>query len=669
MVLSLVFASAAQGAIANGWLIWPDPPAGSGTSISALSTSDVWTVGTTGNGEISHWNGTSWDPSVQAPTGGYHTQVYGIGAVSASNVWAVGFQYTIGDDTEEALIDHYNGTSWSNTALPDFGSNEIVFDVDGSSASNVWAVGRRYNAAANGGNGAYQTLPLHYNGSSWSLQAGVNTDALTEFTAVSTRSSTDAWAVGVGGAGPGPLVEHWNGSSWSVSPTTNLSHANLNDVYEVSATNVWAVGSDGNQGVLIHWNGSSWSQVAVPGLASGVSSDLTAVNGSSDADIWIGGWKEGSERTSTFAAHYDGANWHFVSTPNPGGLSSSARIRSLSVASPTVAYATGALNGSTFLLRYGSGDFSSHFAFFEGQAAPLGSPVHLNGQLQFSEDANAWGATIHITRTSPDATEIDLPDVQANDQGAFAFDDTPPVRGTYTYTATYDGDASRSGVTTSTQVGVTGTATTLTLTPSARTIKYKGTLTLTAHLDGPAGATVKIMKTGATGTTSLLASGAVDGDGELVATTMLQKDATFQAVYDGDTTHEPDTSAKVAIEVRVAITGTLSGFYGRSGSYRLYHYHAACASQPRYCPKYTVSVKPNKAGRNVALILQIHTRRGWVSGGHAPIRLSRLSKASIRIGYTNTGIIGRLIRVRASYPRDTQNEANTSSWSYLKITR
>src|SRR6185436_16425205 len=101
----------------------PGPDIGNGTlrGVSVSSPSDAWAVGIEhgNNGQepvIEHWNGTSWnivagDASVLA--GGLDDVV----AIASDDVWAVG---ELGHST--SLAEHWDGTSWSVVSTPAPGS-------------------------------------------------------------------------------------------------------------------------------------------------------------------------------------------------------------------------------------------------------------------------------------------------------------------------------------------------------------------------------------------------------------------------------------------------------------------------------------------------------------------------------------------------------------------
>src|SRR5438067_2985569 len=132
------------------WSVVPSPN-GSSTSglsgVAVVSASDIWAVGSSGNQRsggqtlIEHWNGSSWSVVTSANPGSIYNTLYGVTAISATNVWAVGY-YVNTTGVTQTLIEHWNGTSWSvvKSPSPATGNNEL-FSVSAASASSIWAVG------------------------------------------------------------------------------------------------------------------------------------------------------------------------------------------------------------------------------------------------------------------------------------------------------------------------------------------------------------------------------------------------------------------------------------------------------------------------------------------------------------------------------------------------
>ena len=100
-------------------------------------------------------------------------------------------------------------------------------------------------------------------------------------------SANDIWAVGSWGQNGGQgLIEHWDGTNWSVAallPQGTL----LLGVAAQSSRDVWAVGQNVAQTLVEHWNGRRW--VAVPSPSVGTHDTLYAVCVISRNDAWAVG--------------------------------------------------------------------------------------------------------------------------------------------------------------------------------------------------------------------------------------------------------------------------------------------------------------------------------------------------------------------------------------------
>ena len=98
----------------------------------------------------------------------HHQYLYGVSALDATHVWAVG---------EYGTILFFNGTSWSPQTS---GTTANLVSVSALDATHVWAVG------------ASGTI-LFFNGTFWSAQASGTTNNLM---GVSALDATHVWAVG-----------------------------------------------------------------------------------------------------------------------------------------------------------------------------------------------------------------------------------------------------------------------------------------------------------------------------------------------------------------------------------------------------------------------------------------------------------------------------------------
>gem|GEM_PF-1338004 len=179
--------------------------------ITAIDASNIWAVGqiTTSVEQkfIANWNGTKW-ASVSSPP--FPTNVEfleGVSAISASDVWAVG-TYTIPNPEGSPYLNatvHWDGTRWNIVTAPQVDDFlNILADVAAITASDVWAVG--FNGTASG----YEAPEvLHWDGSTWNVVPVPGGSQSTVLLGVAAVSSTDVWAVGETASGKKTLIEHF----------------------------------------------------------------------------------------------------------------------------------------------------------------------------------------------------------------------------------------------------------------------------------------------------------------------------------------------------------------------------------------------------------------------------------------------------------------------------
>ena len=258
---------------------------------------------------------------VSVPATGNNTELNGAYAISSTDAWAVGVQFgAAGVAPPPPVAYHWNGKAWTLTATPSLGVNATLTGVSASGASDVWAVGANL---ANGGYRRGLALYEHWNGTAWSVVPGPGGS----LNAVAAVSTTNAWAVGIGG-----IVEHWDGTAWSAVtvPSPNPSDTfgnNLTAITARSATDVWAVGeftntSFTNSAYALHYDGVSWTvsvlpQPLVTGPSSPVLHGVTAVAAN---DVWAVGENEEVPGLgiTTLIEHWNGSGWSIVPSPTPG---------------------------------------------------------------------------------------------------------------------------------------------------------------------------------------------------------------------------------------------------------------------------------------------------------------------------------------------------------------
>jgi len=292
----------------GGWSIVPSPNATSFmnqlNAVAAISPTDVWAIGigVAPNSPtvalIEHWDGTKWS-LVSSPDAGAF--LFGVTAVSATNVWAVGV------DPTGTVIEHWDGISWQLVKSPSV--DGIFLGVSAQSATDIWAVGELFNG---------DLLTEHWDGSTWQVvpAPGVPNKS-SKFNSVSVLSPTDAWAVGsyIGHGSHAEsysLSEHWDGTAWHIVPTPNVGKFSpLNAVVALSSSNVWAVGNVIDSTLDEHWDGQQWHVVS-PSL-NGQNHSVAAV---SATDIWAVGAALVHFKDQTFTEQWNGSQWQHVRSPN-----------------------------------------------------------------------------------------------------------------------------------------------------------------------------------------------------------------------------------------------------------------------------------------------------------------------------------------------------------------
>jgi hypothetical protein len=227
-----------------------------------------------------------------------------VSALSSSDAWAVGGVVTVPGG---ATTFHWNGTAWSQVSTPALSVFGTLDAVSGASPNDAWAAGSTMPARR-----VHLALYEHWDGTAWSIVPGPGATV----TGLAAVSATNVWAVGSNG-----LVANWNGATWNaVTVPLPTSSASLSGVTATSASNVWAVGSNGASPFALHFDGTSWtlSNLATP---SGVSNPvINAVSATSPNDVWAVG-ENGATTAATVIEHWNGTAWSIVPSPTPNAAS------------------------------------------------------------------------------------------------------------------------------------------------------------------------------------------------------------------------------------------------------------------------------------------------------------------------------------------------------------
>ena len=284
----------------------PAVPGGSLEAIASVPTGQAWAVGSVQakptHPLIMYFDGTRWS-EVAVPAVSVASRLDAVTAVSTTDVWAVGRQ---GLARSTTLIEHWDGMSWSVVQSPDRANspNQYLNGISATTATDAWAVGAYWSPAQH-----YATLVEHWDGKSWKV---VPSPTITALPATTSR------AVASGSVASGTPVA---ASLYSVELFDN----NLSSVSAVSASDVWTAGDYYAAGayrpLVEHWNGTAWQVSLPPGTGSILSIDATA-----SGTVWAFG-----ERSFGGARIWRSINrqWSVVPSPSVGPSQlSAAAIRS-----------------------------------------------------------------------------------------------------------------------------------------------------------------------------------------------------------------------------------------------------------------------------------------------------------------------------------------------------
>jgi hypothetical protein len=301
----------------SGWSIVPSPspdPYGNRlNSVAAVSSTDVWAVGTAGpNSLAEHWNGSMWSvvPTPNPAGSGMQSQLLGVVAITSSDVWAVGFSASPTTDYA-TLTEHWNGSAWVIVPTPNPpGLHTVSLNaVAAISTNDIWAVGG--NPPSQSGYSGQAVLE-HWDGSTWSI-VGNPPSTATWFASsrfgLAPVASNDVWAIGNFDS------FHWNGAAWSVVQGAQSTVASS----AAGPVSIWAVGTyvDNSYGysatytLAYLWSGSSWVQTST--VTPSFADTFQGVSARASNDVWAVGT---TSRTWTLTEHWDGFSWKVEPSPN-----------------------------------------------------------------------------------------------------------------------------------------------------------------------------------------------------------------------------------------------------------------------------------------------------------------------------------------------------------------
>lgn len=328
--------------------------------VAAVSASDAWAVGDEGPGAgrpnftlAEHWNGLNWSTVASPNESTEQNILQSVAAIASSDVWAVGYYYDNTTNEDITLAEHWNGAGWSIIPTPNPEAESQLFGVSATASNDVWAVGNSYNPSSY----AWSALIEHWDGTSWSVVASPSpTGAYQVLYGVAAISASDAWAV----ASPTstvPIIEHWDGNSWSIvsdAPATINGH--LQGISAAGANSVWAVGyqfissSQPQAALAEYWNGTSWT--LMPNFTDGSNNvnlnSVVALPGTQQA-VAVGKEYVGGGAEQPLMLQWDGSSWSKMPITSPNSLGST--LNAVAVIPAYSLWAVGSYAPTTTILR------------------------------------------------------------------------------------------------------------------------------------------------------------------------------------------------------------------------------------------------------------------------------------------------------------------------------
>ncbi|GAB3423747.1 beta propeller repeat protein [Flindersiella endophytica] len=268
-------------------------------AVDALTGNDVWAVGSAGGFPFTtHWNGARWTTAA-SPRPGIASSLSGVRTFSGNRAWAVGGT-NLGNFDGSLLTMRWNGTSWTEIPTPaPIADISNLYDVDGVSPDNVWAVGLQLDSVFP--IGSYHPVVLHWTGQAWTLEQLPAIAPSARLEGVVALAANDVWAVGSKASSAGgpwaPLLLHWDGAGWQQAAAP-VTAGELRGVTATSPQSVDAVGFSGinnRQALALHWDGTTWTSAPVPTLPGNVELEGTDAAGPDAL------WAVGNQQTTTRA--------------------------------------------------------------------------------------------------------------------------------------------------------------------------------------------------------------------------------------------------------------------------------------------------------------------------------------------------------------------------------
>jgi hypothetical protein len=236
---------------------------------------------------------------------------------SSTNVWAVGRYWKPPTETRPPTpyIQRWDGRSWTLVEGPADEEDANYYSIEALSPNEVWILG---------GSQRLGEFASHWDGKAWTS----HTFARVLPGALAGRASDDVWAVGETDVNGAAVALHWNGRSWK--KVANPIASGRGVLLDISVTRdgaAWAVGyairgTVGTSGVssvenaVLRWTGTRW--IRTPDRPLRDAGRFEEIAASSRDDVWVVGMQRRHGQPGGYAAHWNGVRWSYTPSARPG---------------------------------------------------------------------------------------------------------------------------------------------------------------------------------------------------------------------------------------------------------------------------------------------------------------------------------------------------------------
>jgi hypothetical protein len=326
----------------------PTPSGASGqlNGVSCSSADRCTAVGSFGTGDSAspfaeRWNGVKWTFQ-DVPTSGGSDTLNAVSCPSSTFCMAAG----VATGANSAFVEEYFGSTWTVLPTPGFGTGETGgLDAVSCTSSNACeAVGQTSSGLTS------TALIERWNGSTWSLQTSPTGTSFAGLSGVSCTGSGQCTAVGHTESAAGSevfLIIRLHGTVWTRQKSVgNPSLGSVSCATSLACRSAPQMPRGQTAGALF-WDGTTWSDETLPIPRPVGAATLNGIDcPTSSVCTIVGSLNVGGGAYNTLVFTSSGSTWSEQTTPSP---SSQSTLNGVSCLPDTTCVAVGSSNGQPLI--------------------------------------------------------------------------------------------------------------------------------------------------------------------------------------------------------------------------------------------------------------------------------------------------------------------------------